>query len=356
MKVLIVKTSSLGDIVHTFETVGLLKKFVPDVQIDWVVEAPSKGLLESHPDISKVISIDTRKWRRHPFSKETRQEFSRFKHQLQQKQYDVVFDLQGNSKSGIATWLAKSRKKVGFARGAVAEWPNLLATNERYLPPKGGDIRSDYQWLIRQHFVITESYSYEGVQLALNESDEANFESFIKSLKTLESPAVLVCPGSNWKNKQLSERALKDFLTTLQERHRCHLLFAWGNQEEQRFVQVLSSELKASTVLDKCSLPLLQNIMGKVKLVIAMDSLALHLAATTATTTFSVFGPSLASKYKPMGKQHLAIQGKCPYGKQFDKRCPILRTCETGACMRSIEGNSLFTAFAEQVKIDMLFD
>jgi heptosyltransferase-1 len=88
--------------------------------------------------------------------------------------------------------------------------------------------------------------------------------------------------------------------------------------------------------------------MDSVDLVVAMDSLPLHLAGTTKVKTFSVFGASLASKFKPAGKKHLTLQGHCPYGRVFEKRCPILRTCPTGACIRSLTGKAVFNAFKLQ--------
>jgi len=81
------------------------------------------------------------------------------------------------------------------------------------------------------------------------------------------------------------------------------------------------------------------------QLVIAMDSLPLHLAGTTNTKTFSFFGPSSSAKFMPMGEQHHAFQGSCPYGKVIQRRCPIIRTCKTGACLRGISSDTLFDAF-----------
>ena len=84
--------------------------------------------------------------------------------------------------------------------------------------------------------------------------------------------------------------------------------------------------------------------MAEMDLVLAVDSLTLHLAGTTSTKTFSVFGPS-AAEYQPEGERHQTYQGKCPYGRLFEKRCPVLRTCSTGACTRGIEGKQLFLNF-----------
>lgn len=144
----------------------------------------------------------------------------------------------------------------------------------------------------------------------------------------------------------MTQEALEVLLRNMQEQMGCAFLLVWGSKEEQQIAEQLHSHFADdSIVVDKLSLALLQNLMNHVDLVVAMDSLPLHLAGTTRTPTLSVFGASLAEKFKPKGKRHFAYQGTCPYGKIFPKRCPILRTCPTGACIRNLNGKEVFDAF-----------
>ncbi len=342
MNILIVKTSSLGDIVHTFPTIGLIKTLFPNSSIDWVVEKPSLDLVKAHPDIDQVIAIDTKCWRKKWISRSAAKEMGNFKRQLQKKKYDVVFDLQGNVKSGLITWFAKSPDKVGFARGRVSEWPNLLATNRRYLPPKGGNIRDEYLHLVHSYFRDFRPYTYSGTVLKLTDLEKSQLKTIENRVKESKKMPIMVCSGSNWKNKQLSDEGLQSFLKLLEDRYDCQFIFVWGTEKEKIYADSLARQFKTSIVLDKLLLPVLQHVMQQVKLVIAMDSLALHLAATTQTATFSIFGASLATKYKPMGKNHIAFQGNCPYGEVFNARCPKLRHCNTGACIRFLSGQAIF--------------
>jgi heptosyltransferase-1 len=86
--------------------------------------------------------------------------------------------------------------------------------------------------------------------------------------------------------------------------------------------------------------------MSKMDLVVSVDSLALHLAGTTQTPTYSIFGSSLAKKYQPLGLIHESFQGACPYGKKFEKRCSILRTCSTGSCIKDLTFKELTYHFS----------
>ena len=180
-------------------------------------------------------------------------------------------------------------------------------------------------------------------RLKISQEQQAAIEAVIQKSKR---PIVMVCPGSAWRNKQLTTETLASFLDLLRDYLSCYFLFVWGSAEEKQMVEKLHTEFAAgSQIVDKMSLPMLQNMMVMSNLVIAMDSLPLHLAGTTGTPTFSVFGASSAAKYKPPGNQHYAFQGSCPYGRSFEKRCPILRTCPTGACIREVKAAELFEAF-----------
>ncbi len=124
-----------------------------------------------------------------------------------------------------------------------------------------------------------------------------------------------------------------EILTSLQTRG-FFFLILWGSPKEKEQAQAIANGfIGNSTLVDPLSLPALHLLMTHVDLVISMDSLPLHLAAVAGTPTYSLFGPSLAQKYAPQGDKHHALQGSCPYGTTFEKRCPKLRTCPTGACL-----------------------
>jgi heptosyltransferase-1 len=151
-KILVVKTSALGDIVHTYPVIDYLRKKFPHAQIDWVVEAPFAGLVQSHPAVNRVLTVATKQWRKKIFSRETFQSIGKFRKQLQNVHYDVVFDFQGNIKSGLIVSLANSPIKVGFGKQTVPEWPNLLFTNRHINPAISENIRHDYLSLAASFF------------------------------------------------------------------------------------------------------------------------------------------------------------------------------------------------------------
>lgn len=118
MKILLVKLSSLGDVVHTLPVVQDILAALPDAQIDWVVEPSFAPVLSLCPGVNRVVACELRRWRKTPLSSATRREWRAFKAQLRLTAYDAVIDLQGLTKSALVAWLA--RLAPGGQRYAMA--------------------------------------------------------------------------------------------------------------------------------------------------------------------------------------------------------------------------------------------
>jgi heptosyltransferase-1 len=107
MRILLVKLSSLGDVVHTLPVVQDILGVMPDAQIDWVVEKAFAPLLTQVQGIARIIPCELRRWRKAPLAAQTRTEWRAFKADLQAHSYDAVIDLQGLTKSALVAWLAQ---------------------------------------------------------------------------------------------------------------------------------------------------------------------------------------------------------------------------------------------------------
>ncbi len=343
MRFLIIKTSALGDIVQTYPVVHYLKNRFPGCHIDWVVEKRAQDLVQDHPQIDNAIVIDAKSWKKKLFSMSTYRAILNFLRMLRKDSYDVIFDLQGNSKSAFITFFSKSRVKVGFGWKTVHERPNLLSTTHKVNPPKGQNIRRDYLYVVQEYFHDHSCSPDEDVLLRLKSSEESQLELLSRSFP---ENSWLICPGSQWKNKTISDDALYGFLQLSKTNYCPHFIFLSGSDEEKMLSQKMAKYFpECSQILHKPSFVLLQHVMRKAKLVFGVDSLPLHLAGTTETPTFSIFGPSIANKFRPLKESSYSYQALCPYNKTFEKRCPELRSCSTGACLKDIQPQELFYAF-----------
>ncbi len=108
MKILIVKLSSLGDVVHAMPAVQDIVAAFPGAQLDWVVERAFAPLVARCNGVRRIIPCDLRRWRKAPLARATRQEWRAFRAALRQEAYDAVIDLQGLTKSALVSWMART--------------------------------------------------------------------------------------------------------------------------------------------------------------------------------------------------------------------------------------------------------
>lgn len=345
-KILIVKTSAIGDVLQTIPVLEQLQANFPQAEVDWVVEPSPACLLQAHPYLNRVLVVDTQKWRRSLLH--CRFEMLKFVRDLRKTSYDLLLDLQGNAKSGLITLLARARCKAGYSWDALPEKINALATHLRFSIPQHLDVRSRYLYLVRavlekEQFISSETSCKPMAKNRLLEGDHLALS------REERDPILMVCFGSHWKNKRLGDEQLKLLLQKISDYCQPKFFFVYGSLEEESKARELEALFPKGKAIGGFTLLNWQQLMDSVDLILAMDSTALHLAATTSTPTFSLFGPSSMQAYKPPGDHHRGLQGHCPYGIEFDKRCPRLRTCPTGACLQMIDHREIFCSMQEML-------
>lgn len=346
MKILIVKTSAIGDVIHTLPVIEELKIRFPHAEIDWVVEKGCFDFLLAHSALNRVLLADMKRWRKQLWQKKTWFEMAHFLRRLRHVRYDLVFDFQGNSKSAMLTWLARARKKVGFGWHTVPEKANYFATHLHYEVPCQVNARHRYLRLIEAYFQDKEGEQPVASFFKLDEKEAAKVQAFASHPLMVHPLRLMVAFGSHWRNKKLDDNTLKAFLIEIQKNYGAHFFFPHGSSEEKVFAEELHALFpKTSLVMEALSLQAWRACMEEVDGVIAMDSAALHLCGTTATPSFSFFGPTSSAVYKPEGGHHISFQGSCPYGKTFEVSCPLLRTCSTGACLKEISLDKMLSYF-----------
>ena len=95
MKVCVIKTSSMGDVIHTLPALTDAQRAIPNLSIDWVVEENFAEIPRWHSAVNQIIPIALRRWRKSPFSAQTKNEWKSYRTLLQANQYDAVIDAQG---------------------------------------------------------------------------------------------------------------------------------------------------------------------------------------------------------------------------------------------------------------------
>lgn len=351
-RILIVKTSAIGDVIQASFVLSYLKARMPHVKIDWVVEKGLRHLMLAHPLVDEVITMDTKRWRKTLFTLSTWKEIWAFLLRLKQNRYDVLFDLQGNCKSSFVDFFSRANVKVGFGKKSVAERPNLLFTDVQIEVEKSLSIYERYQGLLKSYFNDSLPSAPRRFFLSLNDAERLRMQAILSSEIFTKQNVFLLCFGSNWENKRLSRRRLFEFVSmAIKERGANFIISYADNRERDLAEQLHLAHPEHTHPLGDMTLALWQSVMSRTRGVITMDSAALALCALGGIPSFSIFGPSSSYVYKPRGKMHVSVDGFCPYSVAFVGRCKYLRSCRTGACIKDITLSQLMVGYDHFCKV-----
>lgn len=322
MRVLIIKASALGDIISALPVLDYLKQVSPGIEIDWVVEEPFREMLEGNPLISRLHTVRTKAWRKRPLLPAHWGEVSRLKEALRERDYDFVFDIQGNLKSGLICWLSGASDRFGFDTAELQESINTLFTT-RKVPMR----RQDYHVTQKCLRLVSVPFGKDFSQMTLKSTvftsaeDDANAEALLATLS--DGLVFLFQYGTTWQTKFWSE---ENWVTlgraVLEQFPDSSILFPWGNEGERAAVVRISTAIGAgSRVLDRYSLKGLTALLKKVDLVVGGDTGPVHLAAAVGTPTVSFYRASDGKRSGPLGEQHVVLQSPMHCSKCFRTKC-----------------------------------
>ena len=340
MRILIIKTSSLGDVIHALPVLDYLRQVAPEARIDWVVEEQFLPLVARNPLLYRVHVIRTKAWRKAPLARQTRQEVALLRRALRETQYDLVFDLQGNLKSGLVAWLTGAGQRIGFSADGVQERLNLLFTNAR-VPFRDEDklATGRYLRLVSAHF----GHDYRDMSITStivsSPDDEATANAYLSGLP--EGRKILLQVGTTWETKlwyaegwiALARRILADYPAAT-------LLINWGSPAEKELGERIVAEVGSSVrLLHWFKIKELIPLIKHVDLVIGGDTGPVYLAGALDRPTVSLYRATKAELYAPAGPQHRALQAAMPCAG-----CQLTRCERNEQCSRSITVDKVMEA------------
>jgi len=278
LKILIVKLSSLGDVVHAMAAAQDIARAFPQAQIDWVVERSFAALVQRVTGIHRVIACDLRRWRKSPFSQASRQAWRSFKVELQREPYDAVIDLQGLSKSALVSWLARlsptgkryalANQTEGSSYEAPTRWVADVAI--RIAPHSHAIARSRQLCALALGYAVPSALSF-GLTKPVHRA-AASLEN-----KDSDSALVALMPGTSRADKQWP---LPHWIGLGQQLNaRGHAVaLTHGSDEEQQMALAIANGLDQAEVWPRLGLDALTDRLGACAGAIGVDSGLSHLA------------------------------------------------------------------------------
>lgn len=238
MRVLLIKTSSLGDVIHTLPALTDAQRALPGIRFDWVVEEGFAEIPAWHPAVAQVIPVAIRRWRKHPLQTWRSGEFRRFKARLRETHYDLVIDAQGLLKSA---WLTRYVKApvAGLDRDSAREPLATRFYDRAYAVPREQHALERVRQLFAQAL---------GYPLPVGTGDYGLERSRLASGS--EEPYLLFLHGTTWPSKHWPEANWRELAERM-----CAFGWAirlpWGNAEEKARAERIASGLPQVAVLPK---------------------------------------------------------------------------------------------------------
>jgi 3-deoxy-D-manno-octulosonic-acid transferase/heptosyltransferase-1 len=338
-EILIVKLSSIGDVVHTLPSLEALYRLDPQAHITWLVEEEASQLIQGHTFLSRVMVSKRKRWvkqlRKPVLWLQTVKEIIRFVTELRSVNYDLVIDFQGLFKSGLLVFLCRGKRKVGFDN---AKEMSFLFLTERYpvgLPEqhaleKNLTLVKSLSGSIDQSGIPYKEHSCKNI--VTNEKEKRKVDEFLRKHEIVdEKPLLAVHPMARWETKlwdvhkfaRLSDQLIKDY--------NAQIVFTGQKQDAPVITKIISlMNRPAVNASGETSLKELAYLLERSQLIITTDSGPMHIAAAMGTPVVALFGPTAPWRTGPYSKSAEIVRNDLYCSPCFKKHCSHI------SCMKGI--------------------
>lgn len=310
MRLLLIKTSSMGDLIHTFPALTDAQKAHPDLSVDWVVEEALTDIPYWHPAVNRVIPVFLRRFRRELFKRHFLGEWRQFYRAVRETPYDLILDAQGLVKSAFLTRFAKGAR-VGLDWSSAREpLASLFYQNKL-------NVNFKQHAVTRMRQIFAQALHYDlpttPPDFGLNRAQFQCGE---------EKPYLVFLHGTTWESKlwpeaywiQLAQLAAKASLT---------VKISGGNAEELARAERIAAASPNVEMIPKKNLKEVVALLGSAKAVVAVDTGLAHLAAALSVPTISLYGPTNPAFTGALGSQSTLLAANFSCAPCYKRTCPI---------------------------------
>jgi lipopolysaccharide heptosyltransferase I len=338
VNILVVKPSSLGDVIHAFPAVHLLRQSFPDASISWVVNDSYAELVELCPDVDEVLLFCRSRWAQPRYWWQALS----FLRELRQKHFDLAIDLQGLFRSAVLAFSSGAARRIGFAD--AREGAPLLYTEKILLPANVKHAVDRNLFLVRSALKISAEPSIPGF---LSHHDAVKCAENLMRRRGLagDGPVLAVAPAARWESKAWPPEFFAGVISSVHRRVPGLQCWILGTEDEQAVGEAVIGACQGTTpvsLMGEANLSTLVELLRRSDVLLTNDSGPMHLAAALRTRTVALFGPTDPELTGPYGDQHRVFVGKCDKAPCFLRRCPREK-CE---CIDSLTEDGVAEAVA----------
>ncbi|WP_457913938.1 lipopolysaccharide heptosyltransferase RfaC [Candidatus Gillettellia adelgis] len=296
MQVLIIKTSSMGDILHTLPALTDAMQTIPNIRFDWVVEEGFRQIPTWHPAVDCVIPVAIRRWRKNWFCSITRQQRIAFKRELQKRRYDLVIDAQGLLKSSVLITRFAKGSKHGQGYNSVKEPLASWFYNYRHNLKKQHAVE-------RMRQLFAKSLDYDQPD---NDGCYAISQRFLNQPPADAGQYLVFLHATTRTNKHWPEQNWRE-LIKLTVNSGIKIKLPWHTEHAHQRALRLAAGCSSIEVLPQLSLQQIAEVLSGAQGVVSVDTGLSHLAAALNKPNITLFGPTNPEMIGGYGQHQLSI-------------------------------------------------
>lgn len=325
MKILVVKPSSLGDIIHALPTVRVLRRAYPQADIAWLVNDNFAAVLDGSPVINRLIPFARRRYAKLDGWKD----FTHFLRTLRRERFDWVIDLQGLLRSSLMTLASGARRRTGLSdarEGSTSFYNELIKVPA-------------------QHLHAVDRYLLLARQLGLDvDRVEFPLAPDPRGPKAERESLILINPGARWLTKRWPAPRFSELVACLAARWPDHRIAIIGSSDERLAAEAIArgSHTNAEVLAGRTTLPQLMDLMRRARLLVSNDSGPMHLGVAVGTPVVGIMGPTNPRLTGPYpASHHIVLYAAKPCAPCLKGECKPPRDME---CMTAITVSDVVTA------------
>ena len=331
-RILIVKPSAIGDVVHALPVLNLLRRRWPTSHISWLITPNCAGILEGHPQLDELIPFDrklfAKSWKSLPVAKQ----LLAFAVSLRLKNFDLVVDLQGLFRSGLLSIQTGADCRVGSTSDREFGW--MFST---HLAP----ILSKNQHAVDRYLTVADFLGLGRAPVEFIFPTDDTDRQFVRELLPTDEPFAVLLPATHWETKRWPIEHFAALVKPLQDRFGLKTILAGGGD-----AALLAPSIPgAINLAGKTNLRQLVALLERANLVIANDTGPMHIAAALNRPLVTMYGPTSPIQTGPYERMDTVVKLDIPCSPCFS------RTCSHHSCLKNLTIEPVLQLAQEQLAI-----
>jgi heptosyltransferase-1 len=329
MRILLIKISSMGDVIHVLPALTDAQQKIDNLQVDWVIDESFAPIACWHPAVHRVIMSSHRKWKKNTIRSLIQGDITRFYRQLRQQSYDYVIDAQSSIKSALIALCAKGKRAglgKGYAREPMAHW----IYHQKYVVPHAMHAVDR----LRNLFCQILGYQYPRTPVNFN------IQTSLLKKPTFALPKnyYVLIHATSWPTKHWPISSWRELLKALEQK-KTTVFLPWHTDIEKQRARQICYGYNFAKILPRLGLSSLGYILQYATACISVDTGLGHISAALNTPTLSLYGPTFPEYIGTIGPKVLHIKPTISCGPCRKKRCIQTDNSQASYCLTTLSAS-----------------